>query len=504
MNRSSQRLRRFALLSFAAALFSVVWAQDPPSSTAPASSISEEVPAAASPLPEEAPSVPALPSTSPQPPRVVFIVPVEGDIDPVLDMMINRAIRDARGQGADAIILDMNTFGGRLDAATRIRDRLVTLEIPTYTYVNPKAISAGALIALATDRIVMSTGSNIGAALPVQIAPEGMTAADEKMISVMASEMRKTAKAKGHPPDIAEAFCNPDFELPGLKEKGDILTLDYDRAVELGLGAYTAASLQDLLVAEGFRNARVERFEETPTDRFARFLVSPAVMGILMALGVAGIFIEMKTPGVGLPGAVGIAALGIYFFGSYLAHLSGYMEIISFVLGVALVAVEIFVIPGFGVAGIAGILLMVGALFFALFNMAPEGFDFNFRRVEGPLWTMTVSMLSTVPVIWLAGYVLPKTPFYSKLTLAPPAPAMPETAQGAADSASVPAPPAAGPAPLERGQRGRTITQLRPAGKAIIEGRRVDVVSEGEFVDADADVEIVAVQGARIAVRLVK
>lgn len=495
MKPFSPQIRRFAVLSFAAALFSAVWAQEP-SPTAP--------PAESAAPPAQDSDTGILPLAAPGPQPVVFIVPVERDVDPVLDMMINRAIRDARGQDADAIILDMNTFGGRLDAATRIRDRLVTLEIPTYTYVNPKAISAGALIALATDRIVMSKGSNIGAALPVQVGSGGMTAADEKIISVMASEMRKTAKAKGHPPDIAEAFSNPDFELPGLKEKGDILTLDYDRAVELGLAAYTAASMEDLLVAEGLRGARIERFEETPTDRFARFLVSPAVMGILMAIGVAGIFIEMKTPGVGLPGAVGIAALGIYFFGSYLAHLSGYMEIISFVLGVALVAVEIFVIPGFGVAGVSGILLMVGALFFALFNMAPEGFDFNFRRIEGPLWTMTISMLSTLPVIWLAGYILPKTPFYSQLTLAPPAPTLAGSGQPATAEGAAPSEAPAAPASPERGQRGRTITQLRPAGKAIIEGRRVDVVSEGEFVDAGAEVEIVSVQGARIAVRPVK
>lgn len=428
---------------------------------------------------------------------VVFIVPVHGDVNPVLDVVMARAIRQAARENAAAIVFDMDTFGGGLDSAIRIRDRLVTLDIPTFTFVNNKAISAGSLIALATDKIVMAPGSNIGAALPVTVGAEGLTAADEKMISVMASEMRKTAKAKNHPSDLAEAFCNPDFEIAGLKEKGDILTLDYDQAVDLGLAAYMAESLDDLLAAEGLSAARIERFQETPTDRFARWLVSPAVMGLLIAVGVGGLFIELKTPGVGLPGAVGLAALGVYFFGSYLATLSGYMELIAFFLGLVLLGLEIFVIPGFGIPGVAGILLMVGALFFAMFNRAPDGFDFHFARVEVPLWTLTMSLFATAPILWLAAWLLPKTPLYGHLTLAPPhrEPSLAGGARGGMETEASFA--------LRAGQRGRAITPLRPAGKALIDDHRVDVVSEGEFIDADTEIEIVAVQGSRVAVRSV-
>lgn len=481
--RPSMMVRLAALLM----LVSVARAQPPETGSAPTTDTAATLPA------------PAAPS------GVVLVVPVRGDVNAVLGLVINRALRRAARGNVDAILFEMDTFGGQLDAAIRIRDRLVTLDIPTITYVNNKAISAGSLIALSTDTIVMGEGSNIGAALPITLGAGGASAADQKFISVMASEMRKTAKFKNHPADIAEAFCNPDFELEGLKKKGDILTLDYDDAVARGLAAYVAGSLEDVLAREGLAGARIERFEETPTDRTARFLVNPVVMGLLMMLGVVGIFTELKAPGFGLPGAAGIGALALYFFGSYLAHLSGYMEIVAFVAGLALLGVEIFVLPGFGVAGVAGILLVFGSLFFALFNLAPEGFDFNFHRVEAPLWTMTISLIATAPVLWFMAWMLPKTPLYGHLTLAPPP--RPGSAMAGAASPSAgepgvaPAPASAVPPPLQPGRRGRALTLLRPSGKAMIDGRHIDVVSDGEFVGAGADIVVVAVEGARVVVR---
>lgn len=419
----------------------------------------------------------------------VYVIPVHGEVEKGLYLILNRAMREAEAADASAIVLDMHTPGGAVNAAILIRDRLVKSEIPTYTYVDNMAISAGSFIALATDSIIMAPGSNIGGALPIQMGAAGAEGVGEKFESVFASEMRKTAKHKGHPADIAEGFSNPDVVIEGLKKEGEILTLDYDTAVEFGLAEYIAPTLEEMLEREGLGQAPVEYVTYTPTDRIARFLSSPTIMGLLMMLGMGGIYLEVRTPGFGIPGLVGITSLALYFFGSYLANLSGYMEIIFFALGLILLALEIFVIPGFGIPGIAGILMMLGAVFFALFNWAPEGFDFHFERVEIPLWTMTISLLALFPVMYLLGKILPYTPLYAALDLEPSgAPMQP-------NAVTVPA------VAFEIGQTGTATTALRPAGTASIAGRRVDVVSEGEYIAGGSPIRIVQIEGNRIVVR---
>ena len=437
----------------------------------------------------------AGPATEAGPVQLVFVIPIEGEIEQGLYLVLGRAMRSARRERASAIVLRMHTPGGRVDSAMKIRDLLIKTTLPTYTYVDNMAISAGAFLALATDKIVMGPSSNIGGALPIALGLGGASPVDEKFVSVFASEMRKTAKFKGHPAEIAEAFSNPDIEIPGLKEKGKILTLDFDQATSVGLAAYVAPTLEALLEREGLAGARVQTFEFTQTDRVARFLSSPFILGLLLLLGMGGIFIEVKSPGFGLPGLLGLSALGLYFFGSYLAHLSGYMEIIIFVLGVSLLLIEVFVIPGFGLFGVAGIVLMAGSLFFALFNLAPKGFDFHLIQLRVPLLTMTVPFLTAIPLFWFVGRILPHTPIYGTLTLQPPSPP-----SGASEGFS--GAPAA--SALRVGQRGTTVTELRPTGVAAFEGRRTDVLTEGEFVERGREVVITRIAGNHIWVEMVK
>jgi membrane-bound serine protease (ClpP class) len=380
-----------------------------------------------------------------------------------------------------------------VDSAIKIRDRIVRSPIRSYTYVNNMAISAGSFIALATETIVMGEASNIGGALPIELGVGGSTEVDEKFISVFSSEMRKTAKHRGHPVQIAEGFCNPDLEIPGLKEKGKILTLDYDQATSHGLAAYVAPTLRDLLDREGFAQARIERFKPTWTDVVARWLSTPAIAGLLMLIGIAGIIVEVKSPGFGVPGIVGLIALGLYFFGAYLANLSGFMEIIFFVIGLILLIVEIYVIPGFGIVGIAGIGLMAGSLFFALFNLAPAGFDFNLSRLHAPLLTMLVGVMGIVPVILFLDRLLPHTPLYGRIALQPPTrPPNPATGDASAQPA----------VPLKAGDRGEALTDLRPSGAAQIAGRRVDVMTEGGYVAHGSPIEIVRIEGNKVIVRV--
>lgn len=424
-----------------------------------------------------------------EPGGTVVVIPVHEEIEDGLYWILNRGITLAENQRARAIVLDMHTPGGRVDSAMKIRDRLVQVKIPTYTYVDNMAISAGAFIAISTDRIVMARGSNIGGALPITLGTGKAEAADEKFISIFASEMRKTAKNKNHPEKIAEAFCNPDIEIPGVKEKGKILTLDYDDAVSTGIALYVAGSLDEMLRREGLGTAQVERFVLTPTDQIARFLATPVVMGILMLIGMSGLYIEVKAPGISLPGVLGVTALGLYFFGSYLANLSGYMEIISFIAGITLLLLEIFVVPGFGFVGVAGIFLIFGSLFFALFNLSPPGYDFRWTSLETPLLTMVMTLLSGTIVIWILSRFLPKTPLYGKLVLAPPA----KTQAAPMGASSV--------EPLAVGQTGVAVSTLRPSGIANVAGRRIDVATEGDFVEPGGRIVITRIEGNHIFVR---
>jgi membrane-bound serine protease (ClpP class) len=435
--------------------------------------------------------------------RPVFLIPVEGEIEKALYLILNRALRKAARQDARAVVLVINTPGGEMNAATMIRDRLIEFEsergdrrIPTYAYVKSKAISAGALIALSTDTIVMGPASSIGDALPISIGVRGATAADEKVISFFAGEMRKTAKHKGHPEEIAEAMVDPDIRIRGVVDRGDILTLDNEQAVELGVAAYQADSIDKMLEREGLAASPRVDIAYTPTDAVARFLVNPVVSAILLLLGVGGLFFEVKTPGVGAPGAIGLSALAIYFFGSYLANLSGYMEIIFFSIGLGLLLIEIFVVPGFGVFGISGLVLIVGSLFFALFNLSPSGFSFPMTRLVGPLWSIVGASVAFVPFALFMSWLLPQTRLYrgSILLKAPSAP--PDEAEMAAIDAA--APPA-----ISRGSVGVAVGDLRPSGVAEFAGVRFDVLTEGEFVARGERLEVMRVEGNRIFVRAI-
>lgn len=458
---------------------------------------------------------PLLGSDPARPSDRVFVIPLHGPIENSLYFIVARAIRAAEREGARAIILDLDTEGGRVDSAIRIRDLLVRTKIRSFAYVNNRAISAGAFLALAAERIVMSPVSNIGAALPITVGPEGATAADRKFISYFASEMRKTASHRGHSPEIAEGFSDPDVVIPGLKEKGDLLTLIDDEATSVGLAAYVAEDLEDLLARERLDGATIVRFHETPTDRLARVLSHPMLQGVLLLVGLGGIFLEMKTPGFGLPGSVGVLAMLVFFFGSYLANLSGYMTGILFFVGVGLLLVELFLIPGFGVTGIAGILLMVGSAFFAMFNFAPEGFAFRTDSLLAPLMTLLVSLFGLVPLLYLVSRIGPQTRTVQRMVLhgdavvdpvevlvAPERGPRDRSGGGVPEATSAAASGASdAPARIRPGARGRAVSDLRPGGFAILEGRRVDVSSQGEYIERGAEIEVAKVAGDAIFVR---
>lgn len=415
---------------------------------------------------------------------------IEGTIDLGLAAFLRRVLE--QHEGAAALLLDINTLGGRVDAAIQMRDALLKSKLKTIAYVDPRAISAGALIALACDVIVVSGGASIGAATPIQLGSEGAEAVGEKMVSYFRSEMRSTAEAKGRRGDLAEAMVDATVEIPGLDGPDKLLTLDTDGALHWGIADVRAEDQGELLSAVGLPQATVRDVEQNWAERLVRFLTDPVVTGLLMSLGTLGLLIELYTPGLGLPGALGVLCLSLFFGGHLLVHLAGLEELIIFVVGVGLLALELFVIPGFGVTGILGLLCVVVALMLTLVGLPLDVLLRTGAWIE-PLARVGVALLLTVLGLVVSARFLPRTRAMRGLVLQSTLasnvrPSGPSTFVSADETRFV-------------GQVGVAESDLRPIGIARFGDARIDVVSEGGYVRAGTRVRVREVEGGRIVVR---
>jgi membrane-bound serine protease (ClpP class) len=418
----------------------------------------------------------------------VFIVPLEGMVDNGLSQYIKRALGDAEAAEAALVVFHVDTFGGLVDAADEIRKAILNTEVPTVAFIDKNAASAGALISYAADRIVMVPGASIGAATVV----EGMggEAAPDKYQSYMRSQMRATAEANGRDPRIAEAMVDQDIEIEGVTEAGKVLTLSSQEALRLGVADAVHASLDDLLASLELADAERVEHRVTTAERVLRFFGSPVVQSILMLMMLGGLYFELQTPGVGFAGAMAAIGAAVFFGPHYLLGLVESWEIIVFGLGVVLLLAEIFVIPGFGVAGIAGILCIVASLFFSLIpniNLTlPSG-----EAVGTAVSTLAVTLVLLVILLFSLGRYLPRSQRFSQLVLAPDL----TSAEGYTSADTI---------DELLGQHGVTLTPLRPAGAADIDGERIDVITGGEFIPTGVAVEVVKVRGSRVEVRQVK
>lgn len=417
---------------------------------------------------------------------VVYVAPVEGMIDLGLAPFVQRVLDEAATAGAAAVILEINTFGGRVDAAVLIRDALLRARVRTVAFVNKRAISAGALISLAAERIAMAEGGTIGAATPVQLGQPGGPAQPvaEKTVSYMRKEFRATAESRGRPPLLAEAMVDVDVEIPGVIEKGKLLTLTTEEALQHKVADIRADSIDAVLKSLDLAGAEVRRAAETWAETLVRFLTHPVLSSLLMTLGIFGIIVELRTPGFGVPGALGVASLALFFWGHWLVRLAGWEELLLVGIGIVLLALEMFVIPGFGLTGLLGIAALVAGLGLSLVG-------------AGATWTAVVTAAGRVAVSLLLGLagalalfrLLPRLPVGRLMVL---------TTELQAREGFASAPEA------DRGfigQHGTAVSPLRPAGIALIEGARVDVVSDGEFIEAGTFLEVVRVDGNRVVVR---
>jgi membrane-bound serine protease (ClpP class) len=422
----------------------------------------------------------ALPILAQSP--VVYRISVSGVVENGLAPYVARSLREAQSAGAVAAFLDIDTPGGRIDAAERIADAVRGAGLPVYAYVNPRAYSAGALIAISSNGIYMRPGAVIGAATPVD--GQGQKAS-EKMVSAMRAEFRAVAEQRGLDPRLAEAMVDESVEIPGVVKKGQLLTLSTGEAVRLKFAKASVVDEAALLATIGHPGARVVSTETNWAEGVVRFLTNPLVAPLLLSMGILGLVFEIKTGAFGLGGLLSLVSLSLFFGSSLILGLAGWEEVLLLGLGLIAVGVEVFLIPGFGLAGVAGILAIVASMVLAMMGGYPTNGD-----IAQALGVLGASLLITTAVIYAWLRHLPNSGRFSGLLLK-------GAGQREAGFTTAPA------RPELVGRDGTAITDLRPSGTARIGEERVDVVTEGEYVPLGSRVQVVRSEGYRHVVRAV-
>ncbi len=396
----------------------------------------------------------------------VVIVPIQGTVDDGMAHLVARAVAEANREHAAAIVLDVNSNGGLVSAGQEIRDSLFDAREPVVAYVSRRAFSAAALVTLAANRIVMAPGASIGAAETIPAEP--------KFVSAMRAEFESTALRNHRNATIAGAMVDKNVDVPQYKRTGAILTLNTDDAVRAGIADAVAPTLDDALSQSHLAAAPRDQAQYSWAEELARFATNPAVSGLLLTIGMLGLLIEMQTLH-GVAGTIGVAALALFFGSHVYAGFSNGLVIGLAVLGVLGILWELHVVPGHGIPGILGGLCLLLAVLFAF------GLPFIAVAVE----TLATAVVLTAICFSLFARAVPQNAWLHKLALA--------AAQGpeyvtSDDHTSL------------RGKFGTAATYLRPAGIAAIDGCRIDVLTEGEFIPQGTPVRVVRVEGARVFV----
>ncbi|MEY2440375.1 MAG: hypothetical protein QOI34_1760 [Verrucomicrobiota bacterium] len=432
----------------------------------------------------------------------IVVVPVHGEISPSLVTFLRRAIKTAETAQAAAVVLDMNTYGGRLDSAEEITNILNRATIPTFTFINSNAGSAGSLIALATRHIYMAPVSAIGAAAPVLSTGEDLPATmREKTISYWSALVRGSAVKNGHNPDIGEAFMNKDREVKigdrVIHAKGTLLTLNAQEASEKInnkplLADGIADSVLDVTRKAGLKG-EIVALDPTGFEKIAFWIT--ALAPLLLLGGIIGAYLEFKIPGATLPGIVSAACFALFFLGHYLAGLAGWEVVALFVLGLALVMVEIlFFAHSTIVFGVIGVFLMLASILWAMIDRYPgETFFPAGHALFMPLINLTIAIVGASILIAVLARYLPRTSFYRRFALVTSNPSGPSLASVPREF--IPA------IPLSPGVQGIALSMLRPSGKARFSDHIVDVITQGEFIPAETPITVVHADGMRVVVK---
>jgi len=426
---------------------------------------------------------------------IIYRVPIQGTIDLGLPPYIVRAIASAEDAGAQAIIFDIDTFGGRVDAATQIKDAILDSDVLTVAFINRRAISAGALISLSCEKIYITGGGTIGAATAVDMQGKK---ASEKVISYMREEMASTAEKRGRNTDIAKGMVDEDLtfthlvigsdsievtDLEGRKE-GKLITLTTESAIKYKMVDGETEKLEDVLAELGLSDAEIRSTRENWSENFVRFLTNPIVASLLTTFGFLGILFELQSPGWGLPGTFGAICLALSLGASYIAQLATMTDLLIVLVGIVLLIIEILLIPGFGIAGISGIGIIIWGFYELLLPDVPVGQEIQTMALTG----LTIGILGGIIGLVFLFKIMTKTKLWKKLTSTDS-----QLKEEGYDSSIG----------LENllGKEGIADTDLRPSGWVQVGEQRIFVVTEGSFIDKGSSVKILSVDGNRVVVR---
>jgi membrane-bound serine protease (ClpP class) len=455
--------------------------------------------------------------------NTVYVIAVKGVIDLGLSSFIRRALSEAKANNAKAIILEIDTFGGRLDATVEITDSLEKIKpIPTIAFIDDHAWSAGALISLACEKIIMSDGSSIGSAEPQAIGGFGEKdkLIDEKTVSALRAKFKAMAEKNHHPANLALAMVDKDAQVQLVKikdetrilnaqeleekksqykekdirviktinPKGKLLNLTAKEAKEFDLADEILNTRGEILDYLQLKKADITELKPNWSEAMVRFITHPMLSPLLLTLGFLGILFELKIPGWGLSGTLGVLFLALFFWGHYLAGLANWVEVAMFVIGLILLFLEVFVIPGFGIAGVSGICLIIAGIFLALIKH-----PLHIPRIEltRAIYTVIYAMgLTSIGIILVLRF-LPKSSLWKNIVL---------SAEEKKEAGFQSAPDLN----MYIGKTGKSITVLRPSGRAVFEGKIMDVISQGDFIEKDKSVKVIAAEGSELIVEEVK
>lgn len=430
----------------------------------------------------------------------VYYVPVSGEIGLRLAPLIKRVTEEADQEKVKALILEINTFGGRLDAAVEIRDALVNTKTLTIAFINERAISAGALISLACQKIVMAPAATIGAATPVAINPfnDEVKPAREKIISYFRKEMKATAERHERPTSIAEAMVDPDIAIEGLIEKGKVLTLTTSEALQHKLADMEiSGGIEEIMSAFHLNPSRIITKETNLTEKFLGVISGSLISSLLLVIGMLGLFLEFRTPTWGVAGTIGLLCIILFLWGHWALNLVGLEELLLIVIGTVLLLLEVFVIPGFGIVGILGIICLTTGLVLSLVGKHP-----TFAEIWKAISHVSIVFICVIILSILFLKYLSKTKSIQRFVLHTKArqpayidPFIETEAKRYTSSSKK---------DHYLGREGVAYTNLRPAGKGIFGKERLNVVTEGDFLEKGAPIRIIGVQGSNIIVQKIK
>jgi membrane-bound serine protease (ClpP class) len=418
----------------------------------------------------------------------VYQLDLKDEINPAAWRSTRKAFEDAEKQNAKIFIINMNTYGGLLDYADSIRTKIINSKLKTIVFIDNNAASAGALISIACDRIYMNQGANIGAASVVNGKGEVLP---EKYQSYMRGLMRTTAEAKGRNPKIAEAFVDPDVEVEGINVKGKVLTLTTQEAIKNGYCVAQASSINDVLKMEGLIDFKIIKYTPTFTDNIIGFFTNPAVSSVLILFIIGGIYFELQSPGIGFALVVSVIASLLFFAPLYLEGLAANWEILLFVIGIVLLILEIFVIPGFGIFGILGIVCIVTGLAMSL--ILNDFFDLSVSGSEKITQSFLIVLVSLVISIFISvffGGNLLKSKAFKRLSL--------NDEQNSSEGYQIHKPEIS-----LIGKNGKSITDLRPSGKVEIDGERFEALSIDGFIENGTEVVVTKIENYNLSVKRV-